>query len=56
MLRGPERRRFLSYRKRGGLGLRKRLAALALLALCLIPRAGLARETVEAELATKERA
>ena len=31
------------------MGLRKRLAALALLALCLIPRAGLARETVEAD-------
>ncbi|HIS41559.1 MAG TPA: phosphodiester glycosidase family protein [Candidatus Limiplasma pullicola] len=29
--------------------MRKRLAALALLALCLIPRAGLARETVEAD-------
>ena len=49
MLRGPERRRFLSYSEKGGLGLRKRLAALALLALCLIPRAGLARETVEAD-------
>ena len=31
------------------MGLRKRLAALALLALCLTPRAGLARETVEAD-------
>ena len=35
------------------MGLRKRLAALALLALCLTPCAGLARETVEANAARR---
>ena len=46
---GAGKTAFFVISEKGGLGLRKRLAALALLALCLIPRAGLARETVEAD-------
>ena len=45
---GAGKTAFFVISEKGGLGLRKRLAALALLALCLTPCAGLARETVEA--------